>query len=388
MFPGAAERVQLDAGGISIVSTAARVAVEGFLSELACRPDEAHSDEKGIEAARHAAAAMIGARPDQVALISSTSAGLNIVANVVELGRGDNLVTTDSEFVSVVAPFQQRCREAGATLRIAHNDGAVVPAERILELIDVHTRAVVISTVVWTTGYRHDVGTLASECRRLGVPIIVDAIQQLGAIPFDVAECPVDVLICGGHKWLASPSGMGFLYASDAFTLGHAPRLPYAPTTLATKSAWKQLWAQPDFSPFRDYPPPDGALRFEIGHHHANMAARGLAAALGVFESVGSESVSEHVMALGDLVARGLDALGVEVVTPLDERSRSGITTFRAGASAEDDIKMVGFLRERGIVTSVRYTAGLGGTRVCCHLYNNADDVNRLLSTVRAGLGR
>ena len=118
MFPGAAERVQLDAGGISIVSTAARAAVEEFLSEIACRPDDAHSDERGIEAARSAAAAMIGARPDQVALISSTSAGLNIVANVVALGRGDNLVTTDSEFVSVVAPFQQRCREAGATLRI------------------------------------------------------------------------------------------------------------------------------------------------------------------------------------------------------------------------------------------------------------------------------
>ena len=258
----------------------------------------------------------------------------------------------------------------------------------MIELIDARTRAVVLSTVVWTSGYRIDVESIARACRESNIPLVVDAIQQLGAVRFDVSACPVDVAVCGGHKWLGSPSGMGFLYASDEFCERYAPPLPYAPTAIPPSLDWQTLWRDLDFSPVRDYPHAAGARRFEIGCHHAAMSACGLAAAVEVIESAGSQQIEEHVVELGNVLARGLEDLGVEVVTDLDAHHRSGITTFRAGKSTEDDVAMSTFLRERGIVTIVRYTRGSGGVRVSCHLYNNLDDLDALLAGVRAGLSR
>jgi cysteine desulfurase/selenocysteine lyase len=388
LFPGAEQKVQLDAAGISIISTAAQAAVEAFLSEAGYDAGGAHHGANSLETARRAAAELIGAHPQEIALIPSTSAGLNIIAGAIDVGSGDTIVTSDLEFVSIIAPFQQRCRESGAALEVARTEAGRVPAERIIERIDSRTRAVVLSSVVWTNGYRVDLGSIGRECRRLGIPLVVDGIQQLGAIPLDVTESCVDVLICGGHKWLGSPSGMGFLYASEAFCERHPPKLPYAPTALPSDENWLELWQNPDFTPLREYPHPAGAQRFEIGCHHAAMSASGLAAAIGVFQSLGPQAVRDHVLGLGTLVANGLAELGLDVVTPLEVEHRSGITAFHAGASADDDIELVKYLREEGIITSVRYTAGIGGARVSCHVYNNADDVDKLLSAVRKRLGK
>jgi cysteine desulfurase / selenocysteine lyase len=383
LFPGIEQRVHLDAAGISIVSSAATDAVDAFLAETGFDPGLAHHGPR-LDRAREAAARLVGAQPHQIALTTSTTAGLNAIAGAIDVSPGDNIVTSDLEFISIVAPFQERCRDRGGVLRIVESEGGRLPAERIVELIDDRTRAVVLSSVVWTTGYLIDIPTVGRACRQLGVPLVVDGIQQVGAIPFDVEQACVDVLICGGHKWLGSPSGMGLLFATDDFCARHAPELPYAPTAIDPSEDWLSNWLDPDFSPFRAYPHAAGARRFEIGCHHASMSACGLTAAIDVIDSAGKDAVRDHVISLGNVLAAGLAELGLEILSDLDDAHRSGITTFRAGATAQDDIELSEFLRERGIVTAVRYTARSGGVRVSCHLYNNLDDVDALLSAVRA----
>src|SRR5262249_53361562 len=150
--------------------------------------------------------------------------------------------------------------------------------------------------------------------------------------------------VCGGHKWLGSPSGMGFIYASDAFSEGNGPSLPYAPTALAPGEDWATLWRDPAFSPLREFPHPGGARRFEIGCHHAAMSACGLEAAIGVLESAGAERIASHVIRLGNLVAQGLSELGLELVTELDDDHRSGITTFRSDGGPEADVALSNYL--------------------------------------------
>ncbi len=386
LYPGAEQLVHLDAAGIGLVAEPAQAAVEAFLAEAGVDPLGAHHGGR-LDHARAAVARLIGAQPDQIALTPSTSAGLNAVASAIGVGRGDNVVVSELDFISVVAPFQEQCRAGGGVLRVVEGDAGTLPASRVIETIDARTRAVVLSTVVWTSGYRIDLDSIGRACREREIPLIVDAIQQVGSVRFDVSAAHVDVVVCGGHKWLGSPSGMGFVYAGDEFCERYAPPLPYAPTALPAGADWQTLWSDPDFSPVRDFPQPAGARRFEIGCHHAAMSACGLAAAVEVIESAGPEQVEQHVIELGNALARELDELGLEVVTDLDDRHRSGITTFRAGKSTEDDVALRNFLRERGIVTIVRYTKGSGGVRISCHLYNNFDDVDALLVGVRAGLG-
>src|SRR5262245_1214446 len=231
LFPGAAQRVFLDAAAISLTSSPAAEAVTRFV-ELAIRDPRAAHHGKDAARAREAAARLVGARPDQIALSPATTLALNIAADAVPLEAGDNVVTTDLEFMSVVVPWLEKCRAVGAELRVARHVAGRLPAQRVIDLVDARTRAVALSSVLWVTGYRVDVAAIGQACRRRGVPLVVDAIQEVGVLPIDVEESGVDYLLAGGHKWLTNPTALGFAYVSDHFAGRYRPTLSYAPTAV------------------------------------------------------------------------------------------------------------------------------------------------------------
>ena len=385
LFPGAEQRVHLDAAAVSITSTRAVQAIERFLAVITRDAVTAHRGDDAPRA-RQAAARMIGARPEQIALSPATTLALNVAADAVPIRRGDNVVTCNLEFMSVIVPWLEKCRAAGAELRVVKHEGGRVSADALIAQLDADTRAVVLSSVQWTNGYRLDLRPIGQECRRRGIPFIVDAIQQLGILPLDVVDCAVDYLACGGHKWLASPTALGFVYASDAFTARFRPTLTYAATAEPPTGDWRESWTDPDYDPIQTYALKPGAARFEIGVHHAGLSAAGLAAALGIFEEVGQSRITAHSLCLGDRAAAGLRELDLEVVTPLEPAHRSGLTVFRAGRSREADLALRDHLLARDIAVSVRYTSGIGGVRISTHFYNNEADVDRLLDAVRAWL--
>ena len=385
LFPGATERVFLDAAAVSLTSTRAAEVVARFVDLVTRDPRAAHHGGDAARA-REAAAGLIGARPEQIALSPATTLALNVAADAIPLRRGDNVVTTDLEFMSVVVPWLEKCRSVEAELRVVRHEGGRIEADAVVARLDDRTRSVVLSSVQWTNGFRLDVQRIGRECRRRGIPFVVDAIQQLGALPLDVEACAIDYLACAGHKWLTSPTGLGFVYASAGFTERFRPTLTYAATAVPPRGDWPESWTDPDYDPIQTYALPRTAARFEIGVHHGASGAGGLAAALGIFAELGPARMADHVMALGDRAAAGLRALDLEVVTHLDRAHRSGLTVFRAGPSPKDDLALRDYLLGRGIVVSVRYTSGVGGVRVSTHVYNDESDVDRLLEAVHAWL--
>jgi cysteine desulfurase/selenocysteine lyase len=381
LFPGVTKKVQLNAAGLSIPSTRSVEAIQRFLDQALADPQGAyHGDD--LPAARREAARLVGARPGQIALLPATSLGLVVVADAVPLAAGDNVVTTDLEFMSVVVPWLEKCRAVGAELRVARHQEGRLAAERVTGLIDHRTRAVVLSSVLWVTGYRVDVAAIGRACRRRDVPLVVDAIQQVGVLPLDVEESAIDYLLAGGHKWLANPTALGFAYVSDRFAGRYRPTLSYAPTAIPPAGDWQTSWTDPDYDPIQTYQLRPDASRFEIGAHHAALSAAGLAGALSVFNEVGVDRIAEHVLALGDRLAAGLRAQGLAIVTSLERAHRSGIITFRAGAAPADDVALRDFLLARDVMVSVRFTSGVGGVRVSLHVFNDEDDVDRLLAAV------
>ena len=79
-------------------------------------------------------------------------------------------------------------------------------------LADSKVRVLSISLVQFANGYRADLDALGAICRDHDVFLVVDAIQGLGQVPFDVRATPVDILACGAQKWLLAPWGAGFFY--------------------------------------------------------------------------------------------------------------------------------------------------------------------------------
>jgi selenocysteine lyase/cysteine desulfurase len=132
----------------------------------------------------------------------------------------------------------------------------------------------------------------------------------------------------------------------------------------------------------QDYRYVQTARRFETGGTANYPGAVGLAASLKLIQELGPERIEAHIRGLTDSLLKGLDVLGIEVVTPRASQNRSGIITFSVG-TAEQNVALMTRLQERKILVSVRYTSGVGGIRVSCHFYNSQEDVERLLNAVR-----
>jgi cysteine desulfurase / selenocysteine lyase len=328
---------------------------------------------------------LIESQEDEIALVESTTHALSIAAEALPLERGDRILLSDLEFMEVAIPWCQKRSAMGLEIDVVANWRGQVRIEDIAARITPKTKAVVVSGVQWSNGFRVDLEGLSNLCRGRGVWLIVDAIQQLGAIPISVAKTPIDMLACGGHKWLNAPFGAGFLYIRQGLMpLLRRPLAGYL-SVETPEGGWGNYFQTPEIVPVREYRYVEGARRFETGGTANYPGAIGLAASLKMIRELGQLEIAEHIRLLTNHLLAGLGQLGVEVVTPFEEKHRSGIVAFTLGSREKNIAAMETLLDER-ILTSVRYTSGVGGVRVSCHFFNNQEDLDRLLDQLRAFL--
>jgi cysteine desulfurase / selenocysteine lyase len=384
-FPGLFDKTFLDAACVSLAPRPAVEAIEKFLDLAMICPLESSTHhhifmDETRAAARPACAALIGARDDEIALVESTTHGLSLAADAIPLQAGDRVLLSDLEFLQVAVPWTQKKKD-GIEIDVVPNHKGEVRAEDFADRITPRTRVITISTVQWTNGYRLDLAAFSRLCRERSIWLVVDAIQQLGALPLNVQQTPVDILACGGHKWLNSPFGCGFLYINRESQARLRPPTAGYLDIEDPAGGWGEYFQTPAITPVQDYRYVQTARRFETGGTANYPGAVGLAASLKLIQELGQERIEAHVHGLTESLLKGLDAHGLEVVTPPAPQNRSGIITFSVG-TAEQNVALMTRLQERKILVSVRYTSGVGGIRVSCHFYNSLEDVECLLNTV------
>jgi selenocysteine lyase/cysteine desulfurase len=227
-----------------------------------------------------------------------------------------------------------------------------------------------------------DLALLSRLCRERGVCLVVDAIQQLGAVPIDVRETAIDILVCGGHKWLNAPFGCGFMYVNRECLSKLQGPVPGYLSVENPAGGWGEYFQTPSTTPVTDYEFVNSVRKFETGGTSNYPGAVGLAASLKLIQSLGPQNIADHIFSLTDRLISGLDELGIEVVTPRARENRSGIVTFSVGSAAEN-VALMNRLLEKKILVSVRYTSNVGGIRVSCHFFNSSEDVDTLMSEVK-----
>lgn len=385
-FPGLHDKTFLDAACVSLAPCVAIEAIQSFLEMALFCPGRASTQhhiamDELRAAARPQAARLINAREDEIALVESTTHGLSIAAAALPLQRGDRVVLGDLEFLQLAVPWCQQQKEIGVEIDVAPNRNGVIRVEDIAERITAKTKVVAISSVQWTNGFRCDLNTLSAVCRDRGVWLVVDAIQHLGAMPLDVQETPVDLLACGGHKWLNAPFGTGFLYIRREVMSRLRPPLAGYLSLETPPGGWGHYFQTPSTTPVREYRFVEHARRYEVGGTANYPGAIGLAASLQLINELGPARIAEHIYQLTDHLIAGLQTLGVEMVTPLEREHRSGIVTFSVG-SAEENLALMERLLDHKVLVSVRYTSHVGGVRISCHFYNSMEDLDRLLNLI------
>lgn len=370
-FPVAGRHIYLNHAAVSPWPERARLAVQGFVDGVSL--DGALRDPEWQETTgrlRQRLARLLNAESTaNVALVPNTSAGLSLVASGLDWRAGDNVVITDAEFPSNRMPWEALA-DQGVEVREAPCDPATVadPEGEILRLVNGRTRVVSVSSVQFGTGLRLDLERIGRELAGTPTAFCVDAIQSLGALPFDAQAIGADFVAADGHKWLLGPEGLGVFYCAPEWLEALELR------------QWGWHMAEP-YGEFetRDWRPAPTARRFEPGTpstpcHYA------LEASLAVLEEAGIEVVAERIAARTAHLIDGLGELpGARFVSPTDPKRRAGIVTVDFGESNEAAFRA---LREAGAVLRMRG----GGVRFAPHFYNDFKGLDRVLEVVREAL--
>jgi selenocysteine lyase/cysteine desulfurase len=387
-FPGTRDRVFLDAACVSLLPVQAEQALQRLTQDmLLCPARDASAHhialDRTAEPPRREIARLIGANPDDIALVESTTHGLEILAAAVPLARGDKILVGDTEFLGLAVPWLPRHETDSIRIEVVPSRNGRLDAADFARAVDDRTRMILLSSVQWSSGFRVDLAAFGELARRHNLLLVVDAIQQLGALRIDVSRTPVDFLVCGGHKWLSCPAGRGFLYIRpDRLAELRPPATGYLHIA-EPPEGWAEYFATPTIPAVRSCDFTQTARRFETGgtaNYPGNVA---LGAAVGLINELGADAIERYVLDLAGQLMDGLRKAGAMIVSPTEDGERSSIVTFTLGEGPQRDRDFLHRLWERKIIVSQRYTAGVGGLRVSVHFYNNAEDIAQLIEAVR-----
>src|ERR1043166_755591 len=258
--------------------------------------------------ARGGPARLIGADAGEIALTTNTSYGINLAARMIPFEPGDVVLVSDGEFPANVFPWRHLA-DRGVTMELLPVTVEGWPDEaRMLESMDdPRVRALAVSHVQFHTGYKADLARLGAAARASDTWLVVDAIQALGHVAFDVRETPVDILACGAQKWLLSPWGSGFCYVRRELIGQLVP--PFA--------GWSAFQGTDNFTTLCDYSGPlrDDARRFELVTLPFQDLL-GMVHALDLLEEIGIAGIEAHLAALGEPVLEWARRREVRVVSP------------------------------------------------------------------------
>jgi cysteine desulfurase / selenocysteine lyase len=314
--------------------------------------------------ARANCARLIGAEPGDVAMMVNTSYGLNLAARALPFAAGDVVITSDREYPSNIYPWMELEVSRGITLRRIPCAGVLPDEEAIMVALDEpRVRAVVLSWVSFASGYRIDVARIGKACRERGIWFILDAIQGVGSVPLDVRAVDVDIVACGGQKWLLSPWGTGFVWLRPDLVQSLRP----------VDVSWMATQSSDDFTRLTDYDFTyrSDARRFEmITLPYQDFG--GMNASLDLFFEVGLDAVYAQIDRLTTRIVHAtLGAPSLRLVTPQGREHRGGIVAV----APPDPVAASERLTAAGVTHSLRERA----IRLSPHFYNTDEEIDAAL---------
>ena len=315
------------------------------------------------EVARTAFAKFIHASPDEVAIVTSVSAGINGIASALNFRERRKVVMGEFEFPTMGQVWLgQRMR--GAEVQFAKAQGNFISVAAYEELIDRNTLVVPLTHVCFKNGFRTDVNTVTQMAHSAGALVMLDDYQDCGTRRVDVEAMNLDFYVTGTLKYLLGPPGLAFLYV----------RRELIPSLTPSVTGW---FGQAD--PFAYNPKhfelSPTARRFESGSPsvpNVYGAIRGFQ----MLEEIGMEQMAGHVGKLAQALLSRTRELGISTKTPAESVGPLVVL------ESLDSALLLQTLSQNGIVASNRFD----GLRISFHVYNTIDDVNVVAEVLKKNL--
>ena len=319
--------------------------------EFACQDFLGYFDD--ADEIRGLLARLIGSHADDIAFAPNACAVLSLFLGGIEWQSGDKIVTLADEFPNQYY-YANTLKARGAEL-VEMNEIDTLPPG---------TRAVILSTVNYTSGYRPNVACISRLAREAGALLYIDGTQSLGALRFDVNEVRPDIFAVDGYKWLLCPNGATFFYVSPAL------RQTLAPAVIGWRS--DRGWRGVDDLHHGVPQLPEGAERYEGGMlNFPSLCA--MAESVRMILEIGPVMIEERVLSLAAKTAEVLHEAGAEI-------RHEGSNIVAAHWKDRDASALAKTLAAQRIVVAARH----GNLRVSSHFYNDESDLEALAKAIRA----
>jgi selenocysteine lyase/cysteine desulfurase len=297
-----------------------------------------------------------------IVITESTTAALNLAAQLLRPRPGQNVVFTDQAFMS--STYSWLVGQVGpCDARFVESRGGRIEMDDLAALVDENTAAVSICAVTARSGFRFNLSDVYAITGRRNVPLIVDGAQALGLVDIDAYDPPLDFLACTASKWLMGPAGVGFLYVADRYLEATPPAVGwYAAANVAE-------WDEQHCELYPD------ARRFQGGIPNL-IGVVGALAGLELLDQIGRDFIERRVRDLTTQAIEGLEKIGVDLWTPRAEDERAGIVFLRPPEATALHAKL----------KAARIYCGhfLGGIRMDPTFYNTHEEIDQFLAVVRS----
>ena len=358
-FPVVEELAYLNNAAVGPLSLPVRDALHRYADNKMLRRDTAAGGE-AVAGARSRFARLFGADEEEVAFLYATSDAENIVVNAMDWRAGDNVVVDELHFVTTFVLYRELERRSGVELRIIPSKEGAVTVEDFAARTDDRTRLLSVAWVSNRNGFRYDVPALAELAHSRGAYLYADAVQAWGTFPTNLHESGVDFACGNGYKWLHADFGCAPFYVRRE----HLEWL--TPDRHGHGHVAESL-------PGHQFRLDDSAGKFE----YASLAfgpVVALDAALEFLEPIGFDGIAGHTHALAAALREDAAALGM--FTP--PKNPSNIVSFHPGL---DHARLSRALDAEGVAVTFQEEGRL--LRAGIGMFNNQDDVDRLLGAIR-----
>ncbi len=331
--------------------------------------DQAFQSEQ-YERARRAAARLIKASPEDVALISSIAYGVATAAKVLAVPAGSRVLVLQDDHASPVLEWMARSEAGAFSVETVRRPGNGDWTEALLTAIERAGAAPLavasISSVHWSDGGAVDLARVAPALRSRGAALLVDATHSAGVLPLDVGALDPDFVVFPTYKWLLGPYGRAFLYVAKR----HQAGIPLEQTSYGRRS----VKAEQDIY-LKDVDYVADARRFDMGERDHFISMEMASIGMEMVAEWGSEAIVGRLAMLTGRLADGLAA--ADVTLPQ--------TRLRA-----PHILSVSFPKglpkgriERLAAESIYVAPRLGRMRISPHVYNDETDIDRFIQAFR-----
>jgi selenocysteine lyase/cysteine desulfurase len=325
------------------------------------------------ERARKAAARLINAEADDVALIPSISYGVATAAKLLTIPRGARVIVLENDHSSPVLEWQTRAEAQGFAIETVPQPSDGDWTSAVLAAIERRGAAPValasISSVHWSDGGLIDVARVGAALKRQGAVFLIDATHGVGVLAMDVRALDPDFVIFPTYKWLLGPYGRAFLYVAKR----HQGGIPLEQTSFGRRDVRSDGEVY-----FADTGYVASARRFDMGERDHFISMEMAAIGMEMMAEWGAAAVAQRLAMLSGRIAEDLRGIGVSVPEARLRSPHILSLAFKGGLPAG----LVEGLASEGVYVAAR----LGRLRISPHVYNDEADADRFVKTLAGRL--